>query len=85
MRKKQMKKTMSNDDNLPLKASNSASTGLTGIHSSIHCPATQDYVEAEYDELDRIAIEHFLRSLAEVALAVAARHRQNPDGDRVES
>ncbi len=73
------------DNENPVSPSTQALEGLTGIPQSIHCPATQDYVEAKYDELDRIAIEHFLRSLAEVALAVAARYRQNPNGDRNES
>ena len=53
--------------------STQASTGLTCIQSRIHCPATQPDVEDEYDELNEIAIEHFLDVLAEVALAVAAR------------
>ncbi len=45
---------------------------LTCIHRGIHCAATPDELEAE-DELDRIAIENFLDTLAEVALAIAAR------------
>ncbi len=73
------------DSESTVSPSTQAFNGLTGIHSSIHCPATRTDVEAGYDELDRIAIEHFLRSLAEVALAVAARYRQNPNGDRNES
>ena len=69
------------DNEKPVSASTGALEGLTGIPQSIHCPATQDYVEDEYDELDRIAIEHFLDTLAHVALAVAARYRQNPNGN----
>ena len=69
------------DNEKPVSASTQALEGLTGIPRSIHCPATRTDVEDEYDELDRIAIEQFLRSLAEVALAVAARYRQNPNGD----
>ncbi len=45
---------------------------LTCIHRGIHCAATPDELEAE-DELDRIAIENFLDTLAEVAMAVANR------------
>ncbi len=54
-------------------ASTGASNGLTGIEKSIHCPASDVTQEAGYDELDRIAIEHFLDTLAQVALSVAAR------------
>jgi len=44
---------------------------LTSIPLRIHCPATTD---KEYtDELDEIAIEHFLDTLAQVALAIASR------------
>ena len=69
-------KVMHNEENnseKPASASKQASNGLTCIQSRIHCPATQPDVEAEYDELNEIAIEHFLDVLAEVALAVAAR------------
>ena len=59
--------------------STQAFTGLTGIHSSIHWPATPTDVEAENDELDEIAIEHFLDTLAEVALSVAARRIRNEE------
>ena len=48
---------------------------LTCIHRGIHCGATPDELEAE-DELDQIAIQHFLDTLAEVALAVARRRQQ---------
>ena len=65
--------TNNHDNEKPVSASTQALEGLTGIPRSIHCPATQDYVEDEYDELDQIAIERFLDVLAEVALAVAAR------------
>jgi hypothetical protein len=71
----------------PGKASNSASNGLTGIHGSIHWPATPTDVEAasEYnvpdgsDELDRIAIDNFLGVLAEIALGIAAREASAKD------
>ena len=46
--------------------------GLTPIPSRIHCPATTDWVGGR-DELDEIAVEHFLDTLAKVALAVASR------------
>jgi hypothetical protein len=46
--------------------------GLTPIPPRIHCPATTDWVGGR-DELDEIAVEHFLDTLAEVALAIASR------------
>lgn len=49
--------------------------GLTPIHEPIHCPATQDYVE-DGNELDGIDVEHFLDTLANIALAIAARQNQ---------
>ncbi len=69
-----------NMDRNPLNVSKSASNGLTGIHGSIHCPASDVPTEAEYDELDDIAIEHFLDVLAGVALAVAAREIEEDPG-----
>ncbi len=44
--------------------------GLTPIPRRIHCAATPNEVN---DELDEIAIENFLDTLAEVALAIASR------------
>ncbi|HZA22600.1 MAG TPA: hypothetical protein VFA32_08360 [Dehalococcoidia bacterium] len=46
--------------------------GLTPIPLRIHCPATTERVGGK-DELDEIAVEHFLDTLAEVALAIASR------------
>ena len=47
--------------------------GLTGIQEPIHWPATQDSGGSELDELDRIAIENFLDTLADIAIRVATR------------
>ena len=49
--------------------------GLTSIHGRIHCAATSDSGDFndEYDELDHIQVEHFLQTLARIALSVAAR------------
>ena len=49
--------------------------GLTPIHGRIHCAATPDTTESDH-ELDQIAIDHFLDTLAEVALAIARRREQ---------
>ncbi len=49
--------------------------GLTPIHQRIHCGATPDPTEAE-NEVDQIAIDNFLGTLAEVAMAVARRKEQ---------
>jgi hypothetical protein len=46
--------------------------GLTAIPPGIHCPATTDWVGG-LDELDEIVVDHFLETLAEVALAIASR------------
>ena len=48
---------------------------LTPIHRRIHCGATPDTVEPE-DELVNMAINNFLDSLAEIALAVAHRKQE---------
>ena len=54
--------------------------GLTPIPSGIHCPATTERVGGQ-DELDDIAVEHFLNTLAQVALAIASRKTaQDRDG-----
>ena len=52
--------------------------GLTCIPLRIHCPATPDAPE-DVDELDRIDIDNFLSTLAEVAFAVARREQQPGD------
>ena len=51
---------------------------LTGIHGRIHCAATPDTTEHDEDEteLDRIAIDNLLDTLAEIALAIARRREQ---------
>jgi hypothetical protein len=57
--------------------------GLTSIPPRIHCPATTERVGG-WDELDEIAIDNFLDTLAQVALAVASRKAaQNQDGGEV--
>ncbi len=51
--------------------------GLTPIHGRIHCVATPDTGDlSRYDELDRIDIENFLTTLAEVATAIVRREQQ---------
>ena len=63
----------------PFETQKAAANGLTPIHARIHCAATQD-APGETDELDRIDIESFLNTLAEVAFAVA-RREQRADHD----
>ena len=49
-------------------------SGLTSIHRRIHCGATDDTKDSnDNDELDKIAIDNFLQTLADVALSVAKR------------
>ena len=51
-----------------------APDALTPIHGHIHCAATE---HDEYEtELDRIAIDNLLDTLAEIALAIARRREQ---------
>jgi hypothetical protein len=57
--------------------------GLTSIPPRIHCPATTNGVGGQ-DEIDDIAVEHFLDTLAEVALAVASRKLAKKGGGEVE-
>ena len=45
---------------------------MTPIPLGIHCPATTEPVGGR-NEIDEIAVEHFLDTLAQVALAVASR------------
>ena len=47
---------------------------MTPIHGRIHCGATPD--DESENELDQIAIDHFLDTLAEVAMAIIRRRRQ---------
>ena len=51
--------------------------GLTPIHRRIHCAATPDTNDEQIgNELDQIAIDHFLDTLSEVAMAIARRSEQ---------
>ena len=52
--------------------------GLTPILPRIHCAATPD-TDEEMTEADRIIVNNFLNTLAEIALAVAARNAQRQD------
>ena len=51
--------------------------GLTSIHPRIHWPATTDTAAPEYTEIERVIIDNFLNTLAEVAIAVATRKTGN--------
>jgi hypothetical protein len=61
---------------MPGKSKNSKESGegngLTSIRPGIHCPATTERVGGQ-DEIDEIAIDNFLDTLAQLALAVASR------------
>ena len=54
-----------------------APDALTPIHGRIHFPATPDAPEHDEDEteLDRIAIDNLLDTLAEIALAISQRRQ----------
>ena len=51
--------------------------GLTTIPHRIHWAATQDRGGSELDELDEIAINNFLETLAEIAVSIATREPGN--------
>jgi hypothetical protein len=64
------------------KKESGGANGLTPIPLRIHCPATTKGVGGK-DELAEFAVEHFLDTLAQVALAIASRkqaHKQ-PGGE----
>ena len=54
------------------------SQGLTRIQPRIHCAATPD-TDEEYSEGDLIIVENFLKTLAEIAMAVAIRNAKRHD------
>ena len=59
--------------------------GLTCIHRRIHCAATTDSEGTGADEVEQIQINHFLETLADIALAVVARRvAQDQPGGQVE-
>ena len=51
-----------------------AEKALTPIHTRIHCAATGETLDGE-NELDQIAIDNFLDTLSEVALAIIRRRQ----------
>ncbi len=54
--------------------------GLTPIHGRIHCAATTDSGGVD-SEIDQMAVDHFVETLARVALAVATRRMAETGGD----
>ena len=58
----------------------SPSNGLTSIHQGIHWPATHISGGSDTHELDRIAVDNFLDTLADVTISIAAReHAEKKD------
>ena len=69
----------------PIKAEDSVENGLTCIPQRIHWPATHISGGSVTNELDTIAVDNFLDTLANVALSIAAReHSENNDQERDE-
>ena len=67
---------MDNVEHIPHDSSSEeffSENGLTPIPHRIHWAATQDRDGSELDEIDRIAVENFLDTLAEIAISIAAR------------
>ena len=70
-------------DENAVNAVDSVENGLTGIPRPIHWPATHISGGSDTDELDQIAVDNFLDTLADVALAIAAReHTEKNDQER---
>ena len=63
------------DDSIGPNVEGGDEMALTCIHERIHCGATPDTTESD-DELDDIAISHFLDTLAEAAMAIARRRQK---------
>ncbi len=59
---------------IPISGPDGDSQGLTPIHARIHCAATPDTDFPEYTEAERVMVDNFLNTLAEIALAVATRN-----------
>ena len=59
----------------PINHSDGDSQGLTCIPRRIHCGATPD-TDEEYTEAERVMVDNFLNTLAEVAIAAATRKRE---------
>ena len=66
-------------DITPIDRPDDASQGLTPIHRRIHCAATPDTDSPEYTEAERVMVDNFLNTLAEIALAVATRNAKGQD------
>lgn len=69
------------EQNLPESAAMELRDGLKCIGKPIHWAATQTSGGSNTDELDDIAIDHFLDTLSEIAISIAARE---PDQGRHE-
>ena len=63
----------------PIRSEDDPPQGLTSIHGRIQCSATLDTTDEEYCETDMIVVRNFLNTLAEIALAVAARNAKRQD------
>ncbi len=70
-------------DENAVNAVDSVENGLTCIPQRIHWPATHISGGSDTHELDRIAVDNFLDTLADVALAIAAReHSEKKDQEQ---
>ena len=56
----------------PSNDESSVEKALTPIHTRIHCAATGENLDSE-NELDQIAIDNFLDTLADVILSIIRR------------
>ena len=59
------------------KEESSGVNGLTPIHQRLYCAATPDATKPDNEsELDRIAIDHCLDTLAEIGVAITRRRQR---------
>ena len=68
----------------PIRSEDAPPQGLTSIHRRIQCSTAPDTSEDGYSEADMIIVKNFLNTLADVALAIAARQStmKSDDQDR---
>jgi len=67
----------------PINAVDSVENGLTCIPQRIHWPATHISGGSDTHELDAVAVEAYLDTLADVAISIAAReHAEKNDQER---
>ena len=69
---------MNEREQQPLILNEASVEGLTSIHGRIHCAATANTNDLDdIDELDKIVIENFLKTLSDVAMSITKRRESS--------